>query len=78
MRIIIATALPLCQAVLLMSFAGAGLSPLAAQEESISQGDSSNDRDRAHGSFHIDTVLYQGALVHDVQWVMTRGTINNQ
>ncbi|HEY7307089.1 MAG TPA: hypothetical protein VH601_23395 [Bryobacteraceae bacterium] len=79
MKTFVAAAAPLCQAALfLMSFAGAGLSPLAAQEDSINRGDSANDRDRGHGSFHIDTVLYQGALVHDEQWVMTRGTTNNQ
>jgi hypothetical protein len=79
MKTFVAAAAPLCQAVLLlMSFAGAGLSPLSAQEESMSRADIANDRDLAHGRFHIDTVLYKGPQVHDLQWVMTRGTTNNQ
>jgi hypothetical protein len=78
MKTFISAAAPLCQAVLfLMSFAGARLSLLSAQE-SMSRADSANDRDPAHGVSHIDTVLYKGPQVHDLQWVMTRGTTNNQ
>jgi hypothetical protein len=78
MKTFISAAAPLCRAVLLISFAGAGLSTLSAQDEKMNRAGSANDRDPAHDVIHIDTVLYHGPQVHDLQWVMTRGTTNNQ
>jgi hypothetical protein len=62
-----------CHAVILISLAQTSLCPLKAQVDSATNIDG-DSRSR----FHIDTVLYQGTLVHDQEWVLTRGTMNNQ
>jgi hypothetical protein len=42
------------------------------------QVDNAEANDRARRSFQIDTVLYQGPLVHNQEWEVKRGTTNNQ
>jgi hypothetical protein len=71
MKTIIRTAVPLWHVVFLLGLAQTSLSPLSAQM------DNPEADDPAPSSFEINTVLYQGPLVHDQQWVMKQGTTNN-
>ena len=69
----ITAAVPLCQAVLLLSLADTSLSPLL-----IAQVNNPEAGDLARRSSQIDTILYLGQLVHDQQWEMRLGTTNNR
>ena len=66
MKTVTIAALPLWHAMSLLSLTQMSLYPLNAQ---VDTPETANVR---------KTVLYQGPLVHDKEWVMTFGTTNNQ
>jgi hypothetical protein len=64
------TSVPLSRTVLLLALTTTSQSPLAAQDEL-------GVDDHSRGRSEISVVLYRGPLIHDKEWVMTRGTTNN-
>ena len=71
MKTNIITAVPLWHAVFVLWLAAISLFPLNAQVDNLEA------NDPAPSGIETNTVLYQGPLVHDEQWVMKRGTTNN-
>jgi hypothetical protein len=71
MKIIAIAAVPLWRTMLSLSLAVTAVCPLSAQL------DDPDDVDSARVAPNNRIVLYEGPLVHDQQWVMRRGTTNN-
>jgi hypothetical protein len=76
MKMVAAAAVAACQALFLLLLATMTLGPVSAQQDD-EQLNGDQERNGGWGSPRRDIKLYEGPLVHDQQWVMRRGTTNN-